>query len=279
MQFKVFLNCYFCIEYNSIKFKMEKLAKYTTIIYALLWFLGFILSYSFYSLFFIDIVEYLDFTEIFFGFFTNILEVQYSGRIIFFMTFYLSIFFIIYRVVNDMKIILILLIPTISIILCITALAFLVKIGFNISIWDYIPIYFNPLIIICLFFFVLKLYAHYGLKIKGKLGIYIDNFNLLTVNKISWPVFIFLISYLFTAYTLYRSQQSKATSLLKDDIRIKEVSFLYNNTPIQTDSVVFYVGGTKNNLFLYNRKTKETFIYEKNNLTNLKYQRMKYKDE
>lgn len=258
---------------------MEKLAKYTTIIYALLWFLGFILSYSYYSLFNIDIVEYLDFTEIFFGFFTNILEVQYSGQIIFFMSIYLFLFFTIYRVAKNMKIILTLLIPAISLMLSIIALAFLIRIGFNIIIWDYIPIYFNPLIVICLFFFVLKLYAHYGLKIKGKLGIYIEKFNSLTVNKISWIVFIFLISYLFTAHTLYRFQQSKATNLLKDDIRIKEVCFLYNDTPRQTDSVIFYIGGTKNNLFLYNRKTKETFIYEKNNITNLKYQRMKYKDE
>ncbi len=126
--------------------------------------------------------------------------------------------------------------------LSIIALAFLIRVGFNIIIWDYILIYFNLLIVICLFFFVLKLYAHYGLKIKGKLGIYIEKFNSLTVNKISWIVFIFLISYLFTAHTLYRFQQSKATNLLKDNIKIKEVCFLYNDTPRQTDSVIFYIG-------------------------------------
>ncbi len=79
---------------------MEKLAKYTTIIYALLWFLGFILSYSYYSLFNIDIVEYLDFTEIFFGFFTNILEVQYSGQIIF---FYVNLFIPLFYYISGRK--------------------------------------------------------------------------------------------------------------------------------------------------------------------------------
>lgn len=254
---------------------MEKLAKYSTIIYASIWFLGFILSYSFFSKFKIDIVEYLDFTEIFFGFFTNILELKYLGGALVLMLLYSSIFLIVFKAVRDLTSMLYILIVGEVILLIGGGVLFLIEILFDFSLSNSsFPFSVNYLFFILLFFFTLKLYDHYDLKPNNNFGKYIVRFNSLTVKNISWGLFILIISYSLTAYSLGWSQKHVVANLkYNNGTQIKEVSFSYHNELIKSDSITVFIGATKNNIFLYNRRTFETLIFEKNNISNLAYGR------
>lgn len=55
-----------------------------------------------------------------------------------------------------------------------------------------------------------------------------------------------------------------------NNLKIKEISFLYNNKKIQTNEQLKYIGQTKNNLFLFDKKNQETLIYKTENIDNFK---------
>ena len=253
---------------------MEKLAKYSTIIYASIWLLGFVLSYSFYSKFNIDIVEYLDFTEIFFGFFTNILELKYLGGALVLMLLYSSVFLIVFKGVRGLTSMLYILIVIEIILLIGGGVLFLIETLFDFSLSNSsLPFSLNYLFLILLFFFTLKLYDHYDIKPNNNFSKYIVKFNSLIVKNISWGLFVLIISYSLTAYSLGWSQKFVVANLKYNKTQIKEVSFSYHNVLVKSDSVTVFIGATRNNIFLYNRRTFETLIFEKNNISNLVYGR------
>ncbi len=251
---------------------MEKIAKYTTIIYAIMWFIGFVSTYIYYSVFDINIVSYLDFSEILFMFFVNLLNPQTLFKIILTLLATLSILYILFRSSKSTpKFISIMLVLAILASIMILIIYFiLVIIGSdkvdNIS--------FSILGITLLYVF--KLYSDYGNHHYKKRKNPIINFvrqiryiSNYTLRKVKLAHFIIIVSVLYTTFFIGYTSYTNAVRLKETNTRYSsEISFNYFERAIKSNSTNIFVGSVRNYIFMYDRENHNTKIYEKNNLTN-----------
>ncbi|MHC0444074.1 hypothetical protein ACWA1F_01610 [Flavobacterium sp. 3-218] len=62
----------------------------------------------------------------------------------------------------------------------------------------------------------------------------------------------------------------KGYNLRHNHQTIKQVSFYYNNKIVKTSNKLFYIGETKKNLFLFDSQKSETLIFKMENIDNLR---------
>ncbi|MBK8367575.1 MAG: hypothetical protein IPL10_09205 [Bacteroidetes bacterium] len=86
-------------------------------------------------------------------------------------------------------------------------------------------------------------------------------------------VSIFIILFINLQISNYRKQDAKKIMF---GISEKEICFKYNGKVIQTYSKLFYVGQTQSNLFLFNRSTKVTQVFNINNIDSLTIKESRY---
>ena len=83
-------------------------------------------------------------------------------------------------------------------------------------------------------------------------------------------VFSFGVLLLFNLYTLTFIVEN-GYSVRYENMAIRQVSFSYNNQIIKTSNTIVYVGETKSNLFLFDRKTEQTIIFKMEEIDELKF--------
>jgi hypothetical protein len=87
------------------------------------------------------------------------------------------------------------------------------------------------------------------------------------LNKISWNTFILSFATILTAYTFNNIQKKISYNMINSiENSTLDATFLYENVKIETDSLLFYIGSTRNYIFLYDKKLTCSKIYEKSNI-------------
>lgn len=255
-------------------FFMEKIAKYTTIIYAIMWFIGFVSTYIYYYVFDINIVGYLNLSEILFMFFTNILNPLTLFKIILTLvgTLFILIMLLKYSKNTPKFSNLMLILTIIVFIIAIIVYSVLYAIGsektVNISLS----------IIIITLLYILKLYTDYGYHYYKKRKNIIINFirqiryiSNFTLKKIRLTHLVIIISVSYTAYFTGYTSYTNAVKIKNINAKyVSDISFDYMENTIKSDSTNTFVGSVRNYIFMYNRKKHCTNIYEKDNITNYK---------
>ncbi|MDG1394295.1 MAG: hypothetical protein P8P55_05670 [Flavobacteriaceae bacterium] len=99
---------------------------------------------------------------------------------------------------------------------------------------------------------------------KTILKILIKKLNTISIISIytSFTALVF-----FNLYIITKSIEN-GYSLKYGDSNPKNIAFDYNNGKIKTDKSIVYVGETRNNLFLFDRNNSKTFIYKKGKIEN-----------
>jgi hypothetical protein len=91
------------------------------------------------------------------------------------------------------------------------------------------------------------------------------NFNRLMYNTIYFAISLYLLC-MFDA-------SNSSDDIIKKRKHFQFVSFEYKDQKIQTDSLNYYIGNTRNYLFMYNVKFKQTSIYPKCDISFLTYKK------
>ncbi|MDR1706732.1 MAG: hypothetical protein LBR46_01865 [Prevotella sp.] len=253
---------------------MEKLAKYTTVIYAIMWFIGFVSTYIYYYVFDINIVGYLDFSEILFMFFANILNPLILFKIILTLTGSLFILILLFRYSKKT--------PKFSNrILILTIIVFIVFI----VVYSVLAVigsektgYMNFSITIITFVYILKLYSDYGYHYYKKRRNIIFNFirqiryvSNFTLKRIRLAHLVIIISVSYTVYLTGYTSYTNAVKMKNINAKyVSDISFDYMGDTIKSDSTNTFVGSVRNYIFMYNKEKNSTNIYEKDNITNYK---------
>jgi len=86
------------------------------------------------------------------------------------------------------------------------------------------------------------------------------------INENILLITVFFVIYIGTQISTYRKLDADK---IKDGIRTKELVFQYNNKRVSTSKDNIYIGETQSNLFLYNVKTKSTYVYKTENIDSL----------
>lgn len=261
---------------------MEKIAKYATIIYAIMWFLGFISSYIYYYIFGINIIEYLDFSEIIFLFFDALLQTGTWKSILGTSSVFLFgglLHYFLPKFIKGIHSFEIIFNP-------ITYIYIPFMLGYQYYLTRSFSIMFETLLItiflfIFLYFFILKIenkqvYEYLNEisnKQKNKSKYKTISF-LAKIAKYLTFKFIFLTIFLFfTVYYIGYNRYSEANKLKEDNVPTFNVSFQYLNNKVESNSTCYYIGGVKNYIFMYDKNSKKTNVFEKNNITNFKIKR------
>jgi hypothetical protein len=78
----------------------------------------------------------------------------------------------------------------------------------------------------------------------------------------------FLLLFMMTSYII--SDTLKDATAIKHEYKYYGTEIQFENETIKSDSIVTYVGQTKNYIFFYNLHKKESIIYPKNKLIKIK---------
>lgn len=95
---------------------------------------------------------------------------------------------------------------------------------------------------------------------------YFSNLSIITTVFIEMSVMVLSSYYIF----VFSSSLEQAHRIKYKSLIIKNLSFQIKDKLIVTDSTLVYVGETKNALFLYNSKSRETLVFKNGSIKNLK---------
>lgn len=275
---------------------MDKIAKYATIIYAMLFFVGYLSNYVYYSLFNIDINSYFETNEILFSFLNsvtgNIVILTMGCLLILTLTPYPYIIrkyankvkrknnYIYTYKYNYFKL------------LCIFSLFWVIFLSgilltpFDISNENLHGIYNDILtykiiiiIILLLIYMILSFSSLAVIVLSSKRNIIeINNINNATRNltitiranilikTVKLSIIFMFIVLLYFLISLF--QFNRANKALYDSN--KQIMFLYNNELIKTNDSIKYIGDTKNYIFIYNLNMQEVKVFERDNISSYK---------
>ncbi|WP_029271685.1 hypothetical protein [Flavobacterium sp. KJJ] len=134
----------------------------------------------------------------------------------------------------------------------------IVRLALNVISGNYISLVFTIGFIICLFiFFLLEKYLF---------KILIQKFSVFFFLSLFASFAMLLLASLLTISNIVE----KGYNIRYNNEIIKEVSFSYNNKIIQTSKELIYIGETKKNIFLFNPKKNETMIFKMENIDNFR---------
>lgn len=271
---------------------MDKIAKYATIIYAFLFFVGYLSNYVYYSLFNIDINSYFDTYEILFSFLNSV-----TGNIVIFtIVCLIAIIFIPYTYLIRAQINYIekkaysrkyyykcFFITTLTALILFLSI-YLIPINIeNINLFGI----YNSTLTYKYIVIAMLISSYASLAFAGG-SIYLLNRkqNIITNYKVNNDIINLRISesakslkrtvkasiVLFVTVVLYLSvsllQFNKANKTLGNND--KQIMFTYKNELIKTNDSIKYIGDTKNYIFIYDLIRKEINIIERNNTSNYK---------
>lgn len=229
---------------------MDKILKYTTLIYALLVFLGCASQFFFYSKFNVNIIGYLNFNDAILSFLPTII----SLLVLFFLACFIFYF---YKLWIHEKIKKLprkkqgLIFLTVFLFLLIFPCALLLP--FNFSLHKIVMYYV---------FLVLPTFIYLLDDFFKKINLY---------NKIVWKYIfiIFILAILMVLSIQYATL--KADDLIKERTINENTSFIYEGQTIETNEDLILIGSTSDHIFLYDKVKRETSVYEKSNVRFLKF--------
>lgn len=271
---------------------MDKIAKYATIIYAMLFFVGYLSNYVYYSLFNIDINSYFETNEILFSFLNsvtgNIVILTMGCFIIIILIPYTYILRVyinqtqkkVRRITNYHKLFFV------SILITFILFTGILFIPINIENEKLFGIYNDTLtykgIII-----VILLLTHTSFLFSGlSVVILSGKRNFIVINKVNNTLrnlritesadslkktvkaSIVLMAVVLLYFLISLFQFNRANKALYDSN--KQIIFLYNNELIETNDSIKYIGDTKNYIFIYNLNMQEVKVFERDNISSYK---------
>lgn len=237
--------------------KLEDLIKFFPLIFILLTTLGYIHLQSYYYFFDIEILNYLDVSEIVLLFFDKSI-LLIAGILIVIAISYILDDKLSQETDKEKTKVKINTDKHLKKMGYFLVFIMIVRITLNIILGNYISFVFTIGFVICLLIFFL--FEKYLFKILIK----------------KFSAFFFLSLFTSLAMLLLVSLLTISTIIEKGyDIRynhkiIKEVCFTYNDKTIQTSKELIYIGETKKNIFFFNSKKKETIIFKMENIDNFK---------
>lgn len=235
--------------------KIEFFLKFLPIIFGVLTILGYIYLQSYYYFFDIDIINYLDLSEIPLLFFQKSIIIALIILVVLFYSYYLK-YKLLIEISNSVEISdklnkkqktnkkLQRLLGILSIVSI-----FMVIIG-NLIRKNYIGLIY-PVSLLIVLFFLNIIYENIFKPYSAKLNIF----------SIFSAGFSFLILNLYCVFIITDNLE-KGYHLRYDYYDSKSISFTYNDKIFNTDSNTVYIGQTKNNLFLFDRKKDEVLILD-----------------
>lgn len=271
---------------------MDKISKYATIIYAMLFFVGYLSNYVYYSLFNIDINSYFETNEILFSFLNsvtgNIVILTMGCFIIIILIPYTYIIRVyinqtqkkVRRITNYHKLFFV------SILITFILFIGIIFIPINIENEKLFGIYNDTLtykgIII-----VILLLTHTSFLFSGlSVVILSGKRNFIVINKVNNTLrnlritesadslkktvkaSIVLMAVVLLYFLISLFQFNRANKALYDSN--KQIMFLYNNELIETNDSIKYIGDTKNYIFIYNLNMQEVKVFERDNISSYK---------
>ncbi len=247
-----------------------KIAELASILYALLFFLGYCTNWVYFSAFGVEVNEYFTIAEILLLFLSKVM---------------VSIYFIPLFVVSAVMLLLLVgfieLVETeknwISKTICLvvmTALFGWLISGINLStirgeldhvvngkiwkhLWEHLSLLVIPMVA---FVFLFIYYQMFLKKDEGK--------NEESTSKISYYL-IGTIVYILVIFTAMGVNKADAYSMKTNCKGKAEVTFLYNGEPEASSKSLIYVGGSANYLFMYECTTGYTLIFERSKIEKL----------
>lgn len=236
--------------------KLETAIKFFPLIFLLLTTLGYIHLQAYYYFFDIQIINYLDLTEIVLLFFnTSILLILIILIVIF------TIYILDKKIANDVKIKSAAGQPKkkfsnrLGYILFFTQIIYAILVylsGYYIGL-----IYpFGYLTLIAIFFLFEKLFLKTMLK---------ENNSFFFIS-----LYICIAAFLLTNLCTITNSIETGYNIRNSNKEIKYISFTYKNKIVESSKNFVYVGETKSYMFLFDSKMKQTTIYKKENIDDLK---------
>lgn len=234
--------------------KLENIVNFFPLIFIFLTTLGYIHLQVFYYYFDIEILNYLDLTEIILLFFNKSILLVVGILIIIFSSYILE------NRVNNVTIkekdlsennlsskildkfaYLIIFLQILYI--------FIVVLSGN-----YIGLIYPIGFIICtIIYFMSEKYAFKNLFLNYR-TFYFFSFN------------IGIVAFFLINLTTITSSIENGYNIRYNNKVLKQVYFRHNSKIVKTSKEIIYIGETKNNIFFFNSKTKETIIYKKENI-------------
>lgn len=228
---------------------MDKILKYTTLIYALLIFVGCTMQYFFFLKFKINIIGYLSFNDAILSFLPTIFFLS----ILFFVACSILYFYDlwIHKKIQGLTRKIQGLLIFIGILLLFIFPCVLLSLNFS---HHKVVLYYILLV------FPIFIYLLYNFLKKKDL-----------YNKIVWKYIyvIFILAMSIILSSLYAT--TKSDDLIKGRSIIGNVSFIYEEQNIGTNKDIILIGSTSDHIFLYDKAKKEASVYEKSNITFLKF--------
>lgn len=235
--------------------KLDTLIKLFPLIFIILTTLGYIHLQTYYYFFDIEILNYLELTEIILFFFSKSIIIITTILIIISITYATEIkkeneyknkeikIKSESKILDKLGIFIIIFLGIYILINCITG--------------NYIGLIYPVGYGVCfLIFYLLEKYFFERL-LSNNTEFFFLSFNL--------SIVVFLLINLNTITTSIE----RGYNIRNNNLVIKEVHFTYNNKNIDTSKQILYIGETKKNIFFFNSKTKETIIYKMENVDNL----------
>lgn len=232
---------------------MNNILKYTTLIYALLVFIGCSIQYFFFAEFKINIIGDLSFNDAILSFLPSIIFLLF----LFFIPCAFCYFYYLWIHPRFKK-------------LGIKNQGILILIGI-------LFVFYFPITLVLFNFPYHKILLFYILLILPAFVYLLDDFfeRKELFNKkeykgiFKYIFYAFILAMMIILSSFYAS--TKADDLLKGRSKVANVSFCYEGQDIETNENLIFIGSTSGYLFLYNKIKNESHTYEKSNVRFLKY--------
>lgn len=229
---------------------MDKILKYTTLIYALLVFIGCTMQYFFFLKFKINIIGYLSFNDAILSFLPAIMFIL----ILFFLACSILYYYDLwidkrFRGLAQKTQGLLIFIG----ILFLFIFPYIISLLFNFA---------HHKLVLYYILLVFPFFIHLLYNFLKKRDLY---------SKIAWKYifYIFILAMSIILSSFYAT--SKSDDLIKGRSIAGSVSFIYEEQNMETNEDIILIGSTSNHIFLYDKVKKEASVYEERNIKFLKF--------
>lgn len=229
---------------------MDKILKYTTLIYALLVFIGCSMQYFFFLKFKINIISYLSFNDAILSFLPVIMFVLTLFLVIFSILYYYDLWIDKkFRSLTQKKQSLLIFIGILFLLIFPYTLSLLFNFAHHKLVLYYILLVF-------------PIFIHLSRNFLINKGLY---------DKMVWKYiyYIFILAMSMILISFYATL--KSDDLIKGRSIVGNVSFIYEEQNMETNEDIILIGSTSNHIFLYDKVKKETSVYEDKNIKFLKF--------